>query len=75
MAIWVKIGQVPHAGEMAISIKWSSKRHGWLSQRIKGNFSTIIDRKIVLPSKHLDIGALRLPTLAQNQAGDWLMLS
>jgi len=36
---------------------------------------TIIDRKNVLPCNHLDIGALRLPTLAQNQTGDWLMPS
>jgi len=25
------------------------------------------------PHNHLDIGALRLPTLGRNQAGDWLM--
>ena len=29
-------------------------------------------QKNVPPCNHLDIGALRLPTLARNQAGDWL---
>ena len=38
-------------------------------------FDTIIDRKNVPPSNHLDIGALGLPTLARNQTGDWLMPS
>jgi len=37
---------------------------------------TIIDRKNVPPPcNHLDIGALRLPTLARNRGGDWLMPS
>jgi len=28
-----------------------------------------------IPCNHLDIGALRLPTLARNQGGDWMMQS
>jgi len=36
---------------------------------------TIMGRKNVPPSNHLDIRALRLPTLARNQTGDWLVLS
>jgi len=28
-------------------------------------------KKRPLPCDHLDIGALRLPTYARNQAGDW----
>ena len=36
---------------------------------------TVIDRKNVYPCNHLDIGVLRLPILAHNQAGDRLMPS
>jgi len=32
-------------------------------------------RKNAPPRNHLDIDAWRLPTLARNQAGDWLMPS
>ena len=34
---------------------------------------TIIDKKSPPPCNHMDIRTLRLPTLARNQAGDWLM--
>jgi len=36
-----------------------------------------VDRKkksLPRPGNHLDIGVLRLPTFARNQAGDWLVL-
>jgi len=33
-----------------------------------------IKEKTSPPCNHLDIGALRLPTVARNQTGDWLML-
>jgi len=40
---------------------------------LKRDQNTYYQKKTPPPRNHLDIGASRLPTLARNEAGDWLM--